>query len=67
MQVSKVKIIINKKINKEHSKNIRISLLKVNNLKKKLNLWEKVSKVKFIIKKKNQKTIKKYKNKSVKI
>ena len=41
MQVSKVKFIIKKKINKTHSKNIRISLLKFNNLKKKLNFCEK--------------------------
>ena len=51
MQVSKVKFIIKKKINKKQSKNIRISLLKFNNLKKKINFCEKVSKVKFIIKK----------------
>ena len=34
MQVSSVKFIIKKKINKNQSKNIRISLLKFNNLKK---------------------------------
>ena len=35
MQVSKVKLIINKKkINKKQSKIIRVSLLKFNNLKK---------------------------------
>ena len=39
MQVSKVKFIIKKKIYKKQSKNLRISLLKFNNLKKKkLNL-----------------------------
>jgi hypothetical protein len=54
MQVSKVKFIIKKlkKINKKQSKNIRISLLKFNNLKKKLNFCKKVSTVKFIIRKK---------------
>ena len=56
MQVSKVKFIIKKKLNKKQSKNIRISLLKFNNLK---FVCEKVSKVKFIIKKNKtkQKTI----------
>ena len=41
MQVSKVKFIIKKKTkqNKKQSKNIRISLLKFNNLKKKLNFY----------------------------
>ena len=40
MQVSKVKFIIKKKTkqNKKQSKNIRISLLKFNNLKKKIKL-----------------------------
>ena len=36
MQVSKVKFIMKKKLNKKQSKNIRISLLKFNNLKKKI-------------------------------
>jgi hypothetical protein len=46
----------NNKINEKQSKNIRISLLKFSNLKKKLNFCKKVTKVKCIIKKigKNQ-------------
>ena len=46
----------------KQSKNIRISLLKFNNLKKKLNFCEKVSKVKFIIKKTKNKNNNQFKN-----
>jgi hypothetical protein len=59
MQVSKVKFTIKKKLNKKQCKNIRISLLKFNNLKKKFNFCKKASKVKFIIYKKKTKLNKK--------